>query len=73
MAVLCRLGFHRWPRVHGSFRAPVVEPMTGRCVRCQKVIYSIWHHVFPQDGSRCKPGACAIHDESRAQALSDAR
>jgi len=72
MAVLYRLGFHRWPRVHGSFREPVVEPMSARCMRCQTVIYSIWHHAYPQDGSRCKLGSCPVHDQSRAQTVSAA-
>jgi hypothetical protein len=61
MRILCYLGFHKWPRVHGPYREPVIEPMTAQCTRCHKPISSIWRHAFPADGSRCKGGSCAIH------------
>ncbi len=66
MSVLCRLGFHSWPRVHGSWREPVIEPAEATCRRCEKLIRGIWQTVYPQDGSRCGPGSCAIHGNAKA-------
>jgi hypothetical protein len=57
---LCRVGFHSWPRTHGEWRQPVVEPTTANCRRCQKVIASIWRVVYPSDGSKCGR-SCQIH------------
>jgi hypothetical protein len=54
------LGFHRWPRVHGSWREIVVEPAEAMCLRCNKPLRSIWRQVYPDDGSRCKPRSCPV-------------
>jgi hypothetical protein len=58
---LCRFGLHSWPRVHGDWREPVVEPAEADCTRCGRPIKSIWRTVYPKDGSRCRPGSCRIH------------
>lgn len=60
-AILCRLGFHAWPRLHGTWREPVVQPAEAACTRCQKPLESIWRTVYPQDGSACSGGICPLH------------
>jgi len=61
LSLLCHLGFHSWPRVHGSWREVVVEPAESHCRRCTKPIASIWRSAYPLDGTRCSPGSCQIH------------
>jgi len=61
LLLLCRLGFHGWARVHGSWREVVAQPAAAKCRRCGRPIESIWRSAYPQDGSRCKPGSCAAH------------
>jgi hypothetical protein len=61
MMVVCRLGFHAWPRPHGTWREPVVEPAAANCRRCGKPIQSLWRTVYPSDGTRCLSGSCQIH------------
>jgi hypothetical protein len=75
MSFLCHLGLHSWPRVHGNWREPVVEPSEADCRRCQHRLASIWRVVYPADGSRCGR-FCQIHgqkDEGRAMAQMQAR
>lgn len=64
--ILCRLGFHRWPRMHSQWREVVVFPSTANCLRCNKPLASVWRRAYPEDGSRCKPGDCANHGGAAA-------
>lgn len=64
--VFCWLGFHSWPRVHGSWREPVVEPAEALCRRCARPISSVWRTVYPLDGSRCGR-SCPIHGYSKTE------
>jgi hypothetical protein len=61
-SLLCRIGLHSWTRTHGTWREIVVEPTVGLCRRCGQPIESVWRSVYPNDGSRCKPGSCPFHD-----------
>jgi hypothetical protein len=61
MKILCRLGFHSWPRMHGQWREVVVSPASANCLRCQKQLSSVWRSAYPEDGSRCNPKDCSIH------------
>jgi len=67
LSALCRIGFHAWPRVHGSWREAVVAPAHSQCRRCSKPLYSVWRRVYPEDGSRCRPGSCHIHIDASSQ------
>jgi hypothetical protein len=62
MFLLCRLGFHDWPRLHGNWRDPVVEPAESNCTRCAQPIRSIWRVVYPRDGGKCRPGTCQAYE-----------
>lgn len=62
MSLLCRIGFHAWPRLHGNWHMPAAEPAASNCLRCGRAIASVWRTAYPRDGSRCKPGSCALHD-----------
>jgi len=66
MSVLYRFGLHSWPRVHGSWREPVVEPSSADCRRCKKPLTSIWRVAYPADGSRCGR-FCQLHGRKKAQ------
>lgn len=68
-SILCRLGFHAWPRTHGSWREPVVEPAEAECMRCKKHIASVWRKVYPEDGSSCIGASCQIHPNPPRRAL----
>lgn len=71
MSILCRLGLHSWPRVHGSWREPVVEPSAANCRRCQHHLTSLWRVVYPADGSRCGR-FCQVHgSKSGSGAVAD--
>jgi hypothetical protein len=67
MLVVCRLGLHSWPRVHGDWREPVVAPADASCRRCNEPIKSIWRTVYPRDGSRCRPSSCDVHVPDQSQ------
>jgi hypothetical protein len=67
MLVVCRLGLHSWPRVHGDWREPVVAPAEASCLRCNEPIKSIWRTVYPRDGSRCRPSSCDVHVPEKSQ------
>lgn len=65
--VRCRLGLHAWPRLHGSWREPVVQPANSECPRCSKPLNSVWRTAYPADGSYCPPGSCALHTRAEAE------
>ena len=68
---LCRLGLHNWPRVHGDWREPVMEPTKASCTRCSKQLKSIWRTAYPKNGSKCRPGACETHVQASAAHQAD--
>jgi hypothetical protein len=59
--ILCRLGFHRWPRMHAQWREIAIAPSTANCIRCGTELHSVWRQNYPEDGSRCTDGKCAQH------------
>ncbi len=60
MSPLCYLGMHSWPRLHGTWHEPAMEPADANCTHCGKAMHSVWRTAYPQDGSRC-PGSCKMH------------
>jgi hypothetical protein len=60
-ALLCHVGLHSWPRVHGFWREVVVAPAEAECRNCHKPLHSVWRSVYPEDGSKCPDGSCAVH------------
>jgi len=62
----CLLGLHAWPRIHGYWREPVVQPAEAHCTRCGKPLQSVWRTAYPEDGSRCD-GSCPIHSAVYAE------
>ncbi|MPZ50296.1 MAG: hypothetical protein GEU75_13530 [Dehalococcoidia bacterium] len=62
---ICFLGFHSWPRLHGAWRDPVMQPAYAHCRHCHKPLHSVWRTVYPQDGSSC-PASCRVHSVDRA-------
>ena len=66
---LCLLGFHSWPRLHGSWREVVVEPARSECTRCQTPLQSVWRRVYPADGRRCSAGSCSVHSKERPRRI----
>ena len=69
-SVFCRLGLHSWPRVHGTWHEPVVEPAESNCRRCQKPIESVWRVTYPADGSRCGR-FCQVHGRKKVESRVD--
>lgn len=67
LLILCQMGIHSWPRVHGDWREIVVEPAEAECRRCEKAIQSLWRAVYPKDGSRCLLGSCEVHDKKKPE------
>ena len=72
MTIFCRLGLHSWPRQHGTWHEPVVEPTESNCRRCQEPIRSIWRVAYPADGSRCGR-FCQLHGRKKVESESTNR